>query len=169
MQALKSSRFSLSELSSILSQPLTSRQYSPKFHEEELLNMVGYPSHLRSFSHLQSTQQQVHQSSGEFQQSLAGIDYGLSQYSSGSLINRSVPSPNAVYGHGTSLNISQSNLHSQSASLMINRSGHNDIFHPLYNGGDHFTNQQVIFKGGKGTDIYYCYDFCSGWLICNFF
>lgn len=153
MQVLKPGAFSFSEPSSLLPQHRTAYSHpEPTLPLEQLANMVGYPTPPQSYLHAQSTFQQAYPGGGiEIHQSPDGMKYSLPQYNkSGALIGRLPPSGSSGYGgFVNSTNVPGGYLNSPSAAT----SGSNEILHPQYKDGSHYTSFQQVKKKEKKRRI----------------
>lgn len=145
MQVLKPSNSLLSEQSSLVAQHRTAHSYAePTLPLEQVGNMVGYPTPPQSY--LPSTFQQAYPGGVELHRSLDGMKYGLLQYNkSGSSIGRFPASASSGYGgFVNSTNVPGGFLNNPSAASLIGTSGYNDVLHPQYKDGSHFTAFQQV-------------------------
>ncbi|XP_015880155.3 uncharacterized protein LOC107416203 isoform X1 [Ziziphus jujuba] len=143
-EVLKSGTLSLSEPSSVLPQHRTNQSYSQSsLPLEQRANIIGCPAPSQSYMHLPSTFQQAYPGGMELYQSLDDMKYNLSQYNkSGASMGR-LPSASAGYGSFVnSTNLPGSYLNSPAAASIITKGGYNDVLHPQYKDGSHFTSLQ---------------------------
>lgn len=130
-------------------QLLSERSYSqPTLPLGESANMIGYPSMPRSQTYVPSALQQAYQGSSTYHDSVAGMNYNLSQYRNGATMS-SLPlsnDNNSAYRSfvGNSNNIPGNFLHNMSTSPTRSAVGYNDLLHYQYRDGNSSTRFQQV-------------------------